>query len=112
MRADGFRERGAAVTRLEAFVDAAFAFAVTLLTDVAQRWGDVDPSTWGWASNPRPIAPGVEMALLVRSGGSRTFATATALPAHPMEVTTFKGERFNEKELEQQLKRFPPGPGA
>ena len=31
MRADGFRERGAAVTRLEAFVDAAFAFAVTLL---------------------------------------------------------------------------------
>ena len=29
--ADGFRERGAAVTRLEAFVDAAFAFAVTLL---------------------------------------------------------------------------------
>ena len=31
LRADGFRERGAAVTRLEAFVDAAFAFAVTLL---------------------------------------------------------------------------------
>ena len=29
--ADGFRERGAAVTRLEAFIDAAFAFAVTLL---------------------------------------------------------------------------------
>ncbi len=30
-RRDGFRERGAQVTRLEAFVDAAFAFAVTLL---------------------------------------------------------------------------------
>ena len=30
-RSDGFRERGANVTRLEAFVDAAFAFAVTLL---------------------------------------------------------------------------------
>jgi uncharacterized membrane protein len=30
-RPDGFLERGAAVTRLEAFVDAAFAFAVTLL---------------------------------------------------------------------------------
>ena len=29
--AQGFRERGAQVTRLEAFVDAAFAFAVTLL---------------------------------------------------------------------------------
>ena len=28
---DGFRERGGQVTRLEAFVDAAFAFAVTLL---------------------------------------------------------------------------------
>lgn len=28
---DGFLERGAAVTRLEAFVDAAFAFAVTLM---------------------------------------------------------------------------------
>jgi uncharacterized membrane protein len=28
---DGFRERGATVTRMEAFVDAAFAFAVTLL---------------------------------------------------------------------------------
>jgi hypothetical protein len=30
-RPDGFLERGAALTRLEAFVDAAFAFAVTLL---------------------------------------------------------------------------------
>ena len=30
-RTDGFLERGAALTRLEAFVDAAFAFAVTLL---------------------------------------------------------------------------------
>jgi Endosomal/lysosomal potassium channel TMEM175 len=30
-RTDGFRERGHQVTRLEAFVDAAFAFAVTLL---------------------------------------------------------------------------------
>lgn len=29
--ADGFRDRGASTTRLEAFVDAAFAFAVTLL---------------------------------------------------------------------------------
>lgn len=29
--ADGFRERGGEVTRIEAFVDAAFAFAVTLL---------------------------------------------------------------------------------
>jgi uncharacterized membrane protein len=29
--ADGFRHRGASVTRLEAFVDAAFAFALTLL---------------------------------------------------------------------------------
>jgi len=28
---DGFQERGASVTRLEAFVDAAFAFSVTLL---------------------------------------------------------------------------------
>ena len=28
---DGFRERGQQVTRVEAFVDAAFAFAVTLL---------------------------------------------------------------------------------
>ena len=31
LRPDGFRERGTTVTRLEAFVDAAFAFAVTLL---------------------------------------------------------------------------------
>ena len=30
-RADGFRVRGAHITRLETFVDAAFAFAVTLL---------------------------------------------------------------------------------
>lgn len=30
-RSDGFRERGDQVTRLEAFVDAAFAFALTLL---------------------------------------------------------------------------------
>lgn len=27
-----------------------------------------------------------------------------ALPAQPLEVKTFKGERFNEKELEQQLR--------
>ena len=31
LRPDGFRDRGRQVTRLEAFVDAAFAFAVTLL---------------------------------------------------------------------------------
>ena len=30
-RPDGFLERGGTVTRLEAFVDAAFAFSVTLL---------------------------------------------------------------------------------
>lgn len=28
-----------------------------------------------------------------------------ALPAQPMEVNTFKGERFNQKELEQQLRK-------
>lgn len=28
-----------------------------------------------------------------------------ALPAQPLEVGTFKGERFNQKELEQQLRR-------
>ena len=28
-----------------------------------------------------------------------------ALPDHPIEVNTFKGERFNQKELEQQLRR-------
>ena len=31
LRPDGFRERGGEVTRMEAFVDAAFAFAVTML---------------------------------------------------------------------------------
>ena len=31
LRPDGFRERGSDVTRLEAFVDAAFAFALTML---------------------------------------------------------------------------------
>jgi len=31
LRSDGFRERGGEVTRIEAFVDAAFAFAVTML---------------------------------------------------------------------------------
>ena len=35
LRPDGFRERGAQVTRLETFVDAAFAFAVTLLVIAA-----------------------------------------------------------------------------
>lgn len=28
-----------------------------------------------------------------------------ALPTHPLQVNCFKGERFNEKELEQQLRR-------
>ena len=36
-RRDGFRERGLQVTRLETFVDAAFAFAVTLLVISAGR---------------------------------------------------------------------------
>ena len=35
-RGDGFRERGEQVTRTEAFVDAAFAFAVTLLIFVGE----------------------------------------------------------------------------
>ena len=35
------------------------------------------------------------------------FATAFSnpLPDHTIEVNTFKGERFNQKELEQQLRR-------
>ncbi len=33
---DGFRNRGGQATRLEAFVDAAFAFSVTLL--VSRHW--------------------------------------------------------------------------
>ena len=28
-----------------------------------------------------------------------------ALPAQPLQVNTFKGERFNQKELEQQLRK-------
>lgn len=28
-----------------------------------------------------------------------------ALPGIPLEVHTFKGEKFNQKELEQQLRR-------
>ena len=31
LRPDGFRERGGEVTRIEAFVDAAFAFAMSML---------------------------------------------------------------------------------
>jgi uncharacterized membrane protein len=43
-RSDGFRERGQQVTRLETFVDAAFAFAVTLLLISV---GDVPDSIGG-----------------------------------------------------------------
>ena len=35
-----------------------------------------------------------------------------ALPDHPIEVNTFKGERFNQKELEQQLRRCRNEEGA
>ena len=41
--ADGFRERGAQVTRVEAFVDAAFAFALTLLVISVDRVPDSIP---------------------------------------------------------------------
>ncbi len=40
-RADGFLERGHQVTRLEAFVDAAFAFALSLLVIATGESGDV-----------------------------------------------------------------------
>src|SRR5215471_15724698 len=39
-RLDGFRLRGVAMTRLETFVDAAFAFAITMLVIAAQQIPD------------------------------------------------------------------------
>ena len=39
-QAAGLRERGHDVTRLEAFVDAAFAFALTMLVISASSSGD------------------------------------------------------------------------
>ncbi len=43
---DGFRERGMQVTRTETFVDAAFAFAVTLLIVNLEKFPESSAELW------------------------------------------------------------------
>ena len=47
LSADGFRDRGAQATRLEAFVDAAFAFALTLVVIAGNLSGYISNSGFG-----------------------------------------------------------------
>jgi hypothetical protein len=50
-------------------------FAASLLRVATAKLAPVaDRSQWGWASRPRPHAPGVEIALLVKTGGQWTVA--------------------------------------
>lgn len=64
------------------------------------RWKEVSGPNVTLASNQWMIVMRIG-----KQGGNYDYHYWYALPDHPIEVNTFKGERFNQKELEQQLRR-------
>lgn len=82
---------------------------------VTQKWvreiGETLPDTYGMVV--RTIQDLNRLYAMYEEGDKSVFAVFSkeqardgyALPDHPIEVNTFKGERFNQKELEQQLRR-------
>ena len=54
-RLNGFRLRGMQMTRLETFIDAAFAFAITMLVIAAQQIPDDIQRCWPRSGMSRPL---------------------------------------------------------
>ena len=40
-------------------------YAMTQLREFGERWSHIDLKTWGWGTDPRPLAPDRELAILV-----------------------------------------------
>jgi hypothetical protein len=54
-------------------------FATTQLREFRETWKNVDVSKWGWASHPRPLSPGYEIAMFVEAEGEAWTAEADML---------------------------------
>jgi hypothetical protein len=54
------------------------AFAETQIREFRQVWSDVDYDTWGWGTDPRPLSPGRELALMFDVGGEYGVQKETA----------------------------------
>jgi hypothetical protein len=65
---------GSALLAGDATVDAQFGFLL-----LGNAWSHVDLETWGWASRPRPIAPGYEVALFIPTAGAMRVVTEPTL---------------------------------
>ena len=88
LSADGFRDRGAQATRLEAFVDAAFAFALTLVVI-----GETSSGLPGGAIRVKPLVSRIRMVLvsLEVSNFRKAVLLAKALNDSP-EVSPQEGQ--------------------
>ena len=80
------------------FTDAEFKKFKQVAVMGTRKQRDVEPQDTRWlewfATHPESVPPLTEL----NEG-------RYALPAKPLEVRTFRGEKFNEKELERQLSR-------
>ena len=70
LMSDGFRERGAQVTRLEAFVDAAFAFSLTMLVISTNDVPRSIPAS-GPADSVVPFRQSETMARMLKQAGKQ-----------------------------------------
>jgi hypothetical protein len=57
------------------------AFATTQLREFSDTWSGIDWERRGWASRPRLVSPGVEIAVLVDAGGATVIEHDTIPPA-------------------------------
>lgn len=57
-------------------------FADTQLRECRNTWSNIDLDSWGWGTDPRPVSPGRELAVLFDVGGRYgTLNETTELPA-------------------------------
>jgi hypothetical protein len=55
------------------------SFADTQLREFREAWSNIDLDSWGWGTDPRPISPGRELALLFDVGGRYGIQEETTL---------------------------------
>jgi hypothetical protein len=67
------------LTMIESTSDLWPTFAGIELSTFVSAWSNVDLETWGWASRPRPIAPGYEVALFIPTEGTVRVVTESTL---------------------------------